>query len=146
MNWLHLRQTLGTPSVRNTSDSGGPRLESVPGRSEQGKPWSGPPTWTAFTCLDCFLGLADDYVTTKLPLQSPKSLVAHVLLSPPLPHANSFVIGPAVIKHTNRLKTPKFRVHTPKARAALTQARRINLNVLGCGIVATNVLSQDTRN
>ena len=27
------------------------------------------------------------------------SLIAHVLHSPP-PHANSFVIGPAVIKHT----------------------------------------------
>jgi hypothetical protein len=35
------------------------------------------------------------------------SLIAHVLHSPP-PHANSFVIGPAVIKHTHvcpRLKT-----------------------------------------
>jgi len=143
MNWLHLRQT---SSVRNTSDGGGPRLERVPGRSEQGETLMRTSPVCGITCLDCSLGLADDYVTTKLPLQSPKSLVAHVLLSPPLPHANSFVIGPAVIKHTNRLKTPKFRVHTPKARAALTQARRINLNVLGCGIVATNVLSQDTRN
>jgi len=26
----------------------------------------------AVTCLDCSLGLADDFVTTKLPLQSPK--------------------------------------------------------------------------
>ena len=33
MNWLHLRQT---SSVRNTSDSGGPRFERVPGRSERG--------------------------------------------------------------------------------------------------------------
>ena len=33
MNWLHLRQT---SSVRNTSDSGGPRLERVPGRSSTG--------------------------------------------------------------------------------------------------------------
>jgi hypothetical protein len=49
------------------------RLERVPGRSEQGKPWPGPPTWAAILCLDCSLGLADDYVTTKLPLQSPKS-------------------------------------------------------------------------
>jgi len=69
MNWLHLRQT---PSVRNTRDSGGPRLERVPGRSEQGKPWPGPPTWAAFISMDRPLGLADDYVTTKLPLQSPK--------------------------------------------------------------------------
>ena len=29
----------------------------------------------AVTCLDCSLGLADDYVTTKLSLQSPKSRV-----------------------------------------------------------------------
>ena len=29
------------------------------------------------------------------------SLIAHVLHSPPPPHANSFVIGPAVIKHTH---------------------------------------------
>ena len=28
------------------------------------------------------------------------SLVAHVLHYPPPPHANSFVLGPAVIKHT----------------------------------------------
>ena len=54
MHWLHLSQT---SSVRNTSDGGGPRLERVPGRSEQGKPWRGPPTWAAFICLDCFLGL-----------------------------------------------------------------------------------------
>ena len=32
-------------------------------------------TWAAITCPNCFLGLADDYVTTKLSLQSPKSRV-----------------------------------------------------------------------
>ena len=70
MNWLHLSQT---SSVRNTSDGGDPRLERVPGRSEQGKPWPGSPTWAAVISMDRSRGLADDYVTTKLNLQSIKS-------------------------------------------------------------------------
>jgi len=62
-----------TSSVRNTSDGGGPRLERVPGRSEQGKPWPKPPTWAAFISMYGLRGLADDYVTTNWHLQSPKT-------------------------------------------------------------------------
>jgi len=62
MNWLHLSQT---SSVRNTSEGRGRRLERVPGRSEQRKPWPGPPTWAAVISMDRSRGLADDYVTTK---------------------------------------------------------------------------------
>jgi hypothetical protein len=38
----------------------------------QGKPWPGPLTWAAVISLDRPLGLADNYVTTKLNLQSTK--------------------------------------------------------------------------
>jgi hypothetical protein len=41
-----------------------------PCRSEQGKPWPGPPTWAAIISMNRFRGLADDYVTTKVHLQS----------------------------------------------------------------------------
>ena len=51
-----------------------PRLERAPDRSEQGKPWPGPPTWAAVISLDRPLGLADDYVTAKWNLQSTKIL------------------------------------------------------------------------
>jgi len=51
-------------------DDPGPPV--VPDRSEQRKPWPGPPTWAAFISLDRSLGLADDYVTAKWNLQSTK--------------------------------------------------------------------------
>jgi hypothetical protein len=60
-----------------------PRLERVQDRSEQGKPWPGPPTWAAIISLDCPLGLADDYVTAKLNLQSTK--VGSICLRPTKP-------------------------------------------------------------
>ena len=72
-------------------------------------------------------------------------LIAHVLHYPP-PHAHSFVLGTAVINNNNnnsealRFKRAAFyqglksKVGLAAAKAA---ALRINLNVQGCGIVAT---------
>ena len=83
-----------------------------------------PPTWAAFISLNCFLGPVDDYVTTNSPVTKSQSVTVtsagqtgtgiHTGLGssslitvgtcPPLsssPHANSFVIGPGVIKHTH---------------------------------------------
>jgi len=44
------------------------------------------------------------------------SLVAHVLHYPPPPHANSFVLGPAVIKHTQRRRRKRRREGTTSRR------------------------------
>ena len=42
-----------------------PYLERVQYRSEQGKPWPGPPPWSAVIFLDLPLVLADDHVTVN---------------------------------------------------------------------------------
>jgi hypothetical protein len=95
MNWLHLSQT---SSVRNTSDGGADSKESRVGasRGNLGQdlrcfgcllqtqkehslecPRPGPPTWAAVISMYGFWGLADDYVTTKLHLQSTKYKKIH---------------------------------------------------------------------
>jgi hypothetical protein len=64
-DYVTTKGNLQSNTVQIQSDGGGPRLERVPGRSEQGKPWTGPPTWAAIISMYRFRGLADDYVSTK---------------------------------------------------------------------------------
>ena len=66
-------------------------------RSLSHSPSAPPPSFTQSTYPPRSLVRVGRLVHTGL---GSSSLVAHILHYPPPPHANSFVLGPAVIKHT----------------------------------------------
>ncbi len=53
------------------------QLERVRDRSEQGKPWPGPPTWAAIISLDSSLDLVDDFSTSKTGKNGKNYLMKH---------------------------------------------------------------------
>ncbi len=78
-------------------------------RSLSHSPSAPPPSFTQSTYPPRSLVRVGRLVHTGL---GSSSLVAHILHYPPPPHANSFVLGPAVIKHT-RVTGPPDRSGSP---------------------------------